>query len=231
MDSDFFRRFLEAISQDRIDAYRSDGADEATTAARYLWNIALCESLYSPLQMCEIGLRNAVHRALTAHFGTDRWYDEPKARLECWASQQIQEAKKRIARRNKPLCPGRVVAELHFGFWTIFFNRYHDQTGLAAAVARRGFPGLPRKQRKIGALEKRFRRIRKLRNRVFHHERISHFRDLEQQHGEIVQAVGWMSPELEDMVLKLDRFTQIYRDGIDPWLEKINEHWTKGDNA
>ncbi|MFW5733183.1 MAG: hypothetical protein ACOCZU_08200, partial [Planctomycetota bacterium] len=109
MDSDFFRRFLEAISQDRIDAYRSDGADEATTAARYLWNIALCESLYSPLQMCEIGLRNAVHRALNAHFGTDRWYDEPKARLDCWASQQIQEAKKRIVRRNRPLCPGRVV--------------------------------------------------------------------------------------------------------------------------
>jgi hypothetical protein len=38
-----------------------------------------------------------------------------------------------------------------------------------------------------------------------------------------------MSPELEDMVLKLDRFTETYRNGIDPWLEKIKQHWPEGD--
>jgi hypothetical protein len=229
MDSDFFRKFMKAVSKERLDVYRQDGADEALTVARYLWNIALCEALYSPLQTCEIGLRNAIHQALTAHFGTDQWYDGSKARLGSWASQQIQEAKDRIKKRRKPLLPGRVVAELHFGFWTAFLNRYHDQTGLAAAVARHGFPGLLRRQRKVGSLEKRFRRIRGLRNRVFHHERISHFRDLEQQHGAIVQCIGWMSPELEDMVLKLDRFTETYRNGIDPWLEKIKQHWPEGD--
>ncbi|MFP4106715.1 MAG: hypothetical protein ACLFVU_11570 [Phycisphaerae bacterium] len=227
MDSDFFQRFLKAVSNDRIDAYRKDGADEATTAARYLWNIALCESLYSPLQMCEIGLRNAVHHALTAQFGTDQWYDRPNTRLDKWAHNQVQEAKSRIAKRGKPLQPGRVVAELHFGFWTTFFNRYHDQTGLAAAVAGRAFPGLPRRQRKVGSLEKRFRRIRNLRNRVFHHERISHFKDLPEQHGLIVQAIGWMSPELEDMVLKLDRFAETHGNGIDPLLDTVRQHWSK----
>jgi len=33
--------------------------------ARYLLNVALCESLYAPLHLCEIGLRNAIHRELT----------------------------------------------------------------------------------------------------------------------------------------------------------------------
>ena len=102
-------------------AYRQDGADEITTLARYLWNIAVCESLYSPLQMVEIALRNAAHAAFSHHYKTDKWYDN--APSNPFGQRQLDIAKESLAKRNKPVTPGHVVAELHFGFWTAFFNR------------------------------------------------------------------------------------------------------------
>lgn len=42
-------------------------------------------------------------------------------------------------------------------------------------------------------LDQRWKRIRDLRNRVFHHERILHWNDLDQQHAEILEAIYWIS--------------------------------------
>jgi len=53
------------LAEERLASYGGDGADAPTQLARYLWNMALCESLYSPLQLAEIALRNHLHEALT----------------------------------------------------------------------------------------------------------------------------------------------------------------------
>ena len=57
MDGEFFTHIESILATERLDAYRQDGADEITTLSRYLLNMALCESLYSPLQFAEIALR------------------------------------------------------------------------------------------------------------------------------------------------------------------------------
>jgi len=36
--------------------------------------------------------------------------------------------------------------------------------------------------------------VRALRNRVFHHERIVHWKDLDAQHDLILQIIGWINP-------------------------------------
>ena len=46
-------------------------ADPCATLARYLLNMALCESLYSPLQLCEIALRNAMNEELREEYIAD----------------------------------------------------------------------------------------------------------------------------------------------------------------
>ena len=81
MKSRFFDNLQIALASERLDAYRQNGASPLITLARYLWNIALCESLYSPLQMAEIALRNALQQGLSIRFKTEEWYDD----RNCWS--------------------------------------------------------------------------------------------------------------------------------------------------
>ena len=65
--------FEGAVSRERLAAYKdhppAGTTAEALALARYMLNMMLCESLYSSLQMCEVGLRNAIHRELSRLIG------------------------------------------------------------------------------------------------------------------------------------------------------------------
>lgn len=224
MNIAFFQQVESILATERLDAYRQDGAGLAATLARYLWNMSLCEALYSPLQIAEIALRNAVHGWLSGHFQTERWYDAATA-LPVWQQQQIQGAREKLQNDRKAVTPGRMVAELHFGFWTGFFNKSHARSGLGHALAGQVFAHAPRPERDMKKLDARWHIIRTLRNRVFHHERIIHWKDLETKHEEILRVIGWISPELLELTRALDRFTAIRRQGLDPWINRIRHHW------
>ncbi|MFM2243217.1 MAG: hypothetical protein RLZ97_2072, partial [Verrucomicrobiota bacterium] len=208
-----------------IDAYRQDGVDPKLTLARYMLNMALSESLYPTLQFAEIALRNAVHREVTARCGTDAWYDSPQSRLTPWQQDKVTEAKATLRRNRKPLTPGRIVAELTFGFWTGFFNNPHARTGIGAFLSRKAFRHAPASEQYQAKLDRRWQDIRDLRNRVFHHERILHWRDLDARHQAILEIVSWMSPELHDLANSLDRFAALRMAGLKPWLSKLGRHW------
>jgi hypothetical protein len=223
MNVNFFQQVEAHIHPERLDAYRRDGVDDVTTLGRYLLNMALCESLYSPLQITEITLRNALHKSLSTKARSEFWMD--RISLPYWQSEQIEAAKTRLHRQRKPLIPGRIVAELTFGFWVGFFTRPHMTSGLAYHIAKTSFAHAPKSERDIPDLSAKWQKVRDLRNRVFHHERTLHWQDLNDQHDNMLQLVGWMNPEMEEMARILDRFSQIRGDGLDPWLEKIQTHW------
>ncbi|MBI1783617.1 hypothetical protein HYR69_00605 [Candidatus Sumerlaeota bacterium] len=228
MNPTFFQQIESNLAQERLDAYRKDGATPAITLARYLWNMALCEALYSPLQIAEIALRNALHGCLTNRCGRDDWFNDAAflALLPSWQQQQLGDARQKLVADGKAVTPGQIVAELHFGFWTGFFNKAHAASGLGFALAHRVFRYAPRSEQDLKKMGARWRRIRELRNRVFHHERIIHWRDLYAQHAAILQTIAWISPELHEMADALDRFTSIQRGGLDPWIVKIRHHWS-----
>ena len=223
MDPTFFRQVETHLNPERLGAYRRDGVDDASTLARYLLNMALCESLYSPLQFAEISLRNAMHASLTSRAGTDTWYDTIP--LPPWQNEQVIAATDHLTKAGKPVSPGRVVAELTFGFWVGFFTRPHITSGLAYYVAKTAFGNAPKSERDVAKLRARWQKVRDLRNRVFHHERVLHWQDLETQHDRMLQLIGWMNPELEQLARMLDRFTQVRGDGLTPWLDKLRCNW------
>lgn len=227
MNPVFFQEIEGILHTERINAYRQDGVDEKTTLGRYLLNMALCEALYPALQFSEIALRNAVHREMSARCGSDSWYDSAQARLTYWQQDKVSEAKRALSRLGKPLTPGRIVAELNFGFWTGFFNNPHARTGIGAFLSRRAFPHGPRAEQVQSKLARRWKDIRDLRNRVFHHERILHWRDLDQRHQSILDVIDWMSPELKDFTTALDRFVAIRQAGLRPWVDQIQNQWPK----
>jgi len=224
MNNEFFNEVETALAVERLDAFRLDGASPLIALARYLWNMALCESLYSPLQMAEVVLRNRIHACLTEQFSAEDWYTTAGLLLP-WQEALVDEAMKKFSADGKSAPPGQIVAELHFGFWTGFFNKAHESKGIAHSLAKPVFQYAPKYERATDKLGPRWNKIRNLRNRVFHHERILHWNDLSEQHKTMVETIGWISPELKEMAGVLDRFTMIHSAGIDPWKEKIQQHW------
>jgi hypothetical protein len=224
MNPGFFQQVETILAPERLDAYRQDGATPEVTLARYLWNMSLCEALYPPLQMAEIALRNALHHSLTTRYHSQQWYDTITG-LPQWQQNQLTDARAKLVKDGKPVTPGRMVAELHFGFWTGFFNKSHAQTGLGHALAHHVFVHAPRAERDMKKLDARWKRIRDLRNRVFHHERVIHWNDLDTQHRAILEVIRWIAPELHEMAAALDRFSTVRQQGLNPWIDKIQHHW------
>ncbi len=224
MNLDFFRGVESALATERLGVYRQDNASHAIALARYLWNMALCETLYSPLQIVEIALRNAIHSALSNREGSDEWYNTINGLTE-WQQQQLKEGLSKLQKKNKPATPGRLVAELHFGFWTGFFNNEHARTGIGYALSHNVFKRAPKREQSMKSLDIRLSGIRDLRNRVFHHERIIHWTDLDDQHFAILELLGWISPDLQELASVLDRYTPVRRAGHSPWLHKLRCCW------
>ena len=226
MQDEFYKSIKTALSTERLDAYGADQPEPSIILARYLWNMALCESLYSALQLCEVALRNSIHRHLTHIFGREDWFDDSRFTLTPWAADEVQKAKARIVRMNKPPIPARIVAELQFGFWTsLFEDHYEKRTPFLPDAIKGVFPRLPKSLHHRKNRKNDLDKIRALRNRVFHHERIIHWKDLDEQHAAILRVIGWISPELHEMAGVLDRFTALRRKGLEPWLNSIRHRW------
>lgn len=224
MQRDFFARVEKAISSERLSVYASDGVDEKTAFARYLLNMALSQALYVPLQLCEVALRNAIHSYLVTVVRREDWFDEPSFRLTEWGASEVRKAKDKLARAQKPVTPGRVVAELQFGFWTSMFEAHYERTPFLPRGIKGVFPYLPKSLHNRKDRKNDLEHIRNLRNRVFHHERLLHWRDLDQQHALLLRLIGWLNPTLHELAFRLDRFTLIRQAGLGPWRAILDPH-------
>lgn len=74
----------------------------------YFWNIDLIEALVPCLHAVELALRNSIHAALTAQYGTKMWFYEPGV-LESSELIGLGRALQSAARKP-PLRDGRIVA-------------------------------------------------------------------------------------------------------------------------
>lgn len=221
----YWKKLERCLSGDRLSVYGQDQPGHRLIAARYLWNIALCEALYAPLHLLEVGLRNAVHNAMTAATHSDSWYDQ--VTLTPWGHEQVGKAKTSIARSRKEILPGRVVAELHFGFWTSMFESHYESPSARFLLAgiRATFPHMPKSLHNRKRIKADLDRIRILRNRVFHHERIIHWKDLPEQHNLLLRFLEWMSGDLREIAAIVDKFDAAYRNGVDPILVQLDSHF------
>ena len=226
--SQYFSEFQRAVSDSRLKPYlnHSLNGDAAQAFGTYLWNLALCESLYPILQGIEVALRNSIHNAASAEFGDEFWF---KSHLTGYERKQIEEIEKSFSKLKTPVTPGRFIAECNLGFWENLFNGHHEHI-LWRKMLRATFPHAPRHLRERRGIRARLDRIRRLRNRVFHHEPIWHLRDLEQQHQLILETIGWISPAMLAVTRLLDRFPSVYTRGAQPYateLENIAQDWAR----
>jgi hypothetical protein len=197
----------QALSLERFARYLAWAAgDRSRAVALYTLNTQLSECLYTPLQMLEIALRNRIHVVMSAALH-DRWYDEPQCQLSRSQAEQVAHAKSDLSYEGKDLAPSRVVAALTFGYWTAFFNTDYENLWrhhLWRIVARSPGRRLRRKD-----FSSQLTPIRRLRNRIAHHEPILEW-NLPKHYGNMVQLTEWLSPAAAAWCREHCRFDDLY---------------------
>lgn len=197
------KAFDRTITADRLAPYLvASGDDKEAAVKMYVANTRLCEAFYTPLQGVEVALRNAMNGEMVARLGVD-WLEQRKAPLQPYHRAKVDEASQTLTEGGKPITNPGLVAELSFGFWVGILGPKYENS-LWRITLYKAFPTRPKgtERKEIqGALNA----IRRLRNRVMHHERILH-RHLVDDHALILEVLGWICPSTQAWVSAHSRF-------------------------
>lgn len=223
--------FERSVSRPRLRRYLRDYPDTLDAIAVYLWNLSLCSALYPSLQCLEVTYRNALDAALKSYWGTDRWFDD-QALLLSNEWDKVQDVKSLLVRQGKSIDPGRVIAELSFGFWVALYSKPYAAR-VVHPTLRSVFSNAPKHLRKQQVIGDRLQEVRKLRNRIFHHEPIWHWTQarsglpdraaLMTQYEDILLLTGWIETGQSKIVHTIDRFRQVHDEGWTPLRAKVDE--------
>jgi hypothetical protein len=189
--------FDKYVSSERLAAYIAYARGDRQTAIRlYERNTELSEALYGVLQGLEVTLRNAIHDLMTRKSGDVNWYDA--FAFQDSELTEIDQAKAKIIERAATVTPGRIVAELKFGFWVRLFSHTYDKK-LWVPHLRTIFP--VRLDGSRSFVHGRLVDLKTLRNSIAHHERITcGKRNLQKDYEELLQTIGWINPSMRRWV-------------------------------
>ena len=215
-----YNQITNVFSLERLENYgKLDNADKETVLARYLWNIAISQSLYNLLHIFEIILRNKIDRALISAVGQEDWYN--KITFDTYTEDMLNNALEKLAAKNKQPDNGRLIAELNFGFWTSLFNKSFANCKFQAVILKKTFSNYPASQRTHKFLYAKLEKMRMLRNRISHYERIIHWKDLSAQHDLLLEMIKAIDVNAYAIAFETDTFYDIYNSGIAPWKDKV----------
>lgn len=180
------------------------GGDAERALELYDWNAQVSAALLRDLAHLEVALRNAYDRVLAAwRPGPAHWtvagqqvfapVFRTRNRRRVDVNQQPREAlRKAMAAAGGPAAtPGKVVAELMFGFWRFLSSAAHEKTLWVPCLHRAFPPGTDRRRDVDGPVG----RLHDLRNRVAHHEPLLHT-DIGGRLRELLAVAAMLDPDL-----------------------------------
>jgi hypothetical protein len=199
------------FSTERLEPYlRHHDNDFEKSLQHYKANIKISEAFYPLLSVLEIGLRNNFDNQLKRLFQDDQWHENSNfiKIVSRFQIERISEARTSILREKKQVTSGKIISELSFGFWTSLLDSRFERT--LWKNLRLSFPNCPKSIRKRKTMSSKFNGIRKLRNRIFHHEPISWNIDvLINYRNEIVEGIDWLDKDLVNWCEDLMHVNQI----------------------
>jgi hypothetical protein len=169
----------------------------------YAWNAQVSGALLTPLHICEVVIRNAVSDALTSVYG-DRWAWQQSFERSLKNKGTYSPRQDLLKTRDniKIQTTGKLIPEMKFVFWQKMFIRSHDDR-LWNPHLIQIFPNLdstkPIEQLRMDIYNE-LEEIRKLRNRIAHHEPIF-TRDLENDFQKIINLVRFRCSSTADWLL------------------------------
>lgn len=185
-----------ALSAPRMSTYEiatQMSSNSGSSALRlYAWNAETSGALLAPLHICEVVIRNTVADALATVYG-DKWPWVQAFELSLPNPQHGYSPRRDLqSARKKGGSTGKVIPELSFVFWQkMFTSRYdvriwlpHLHSVLPSIGDSKPVPQLR------DDIYKKLERVRRLRNRIAHHEPIFK-RDLDADYQVIHQLVRY----------------------------------------
>lgn len=188
--------------------------DRARALALYEWNVTLAQALMRDIAHFEIALRNAYDTAIESRWsGSDHWLLDPEspAVTPIWRVKKDRSGLKRgsdVNYRNRRAVddairrcggvnakPGKVMAELNFGFWRHLTSASHEKT-VWVPYLYHAYP--PRIKR--ATVDKIIGDINDVRNRIAHHEPIfdrlkEPSQEPERLHADLMRVFNMIAPE------------------------------------
>ncbi len=197
-----------SLSRERLTKYIGWAGGELYQAVRlYERNTALSEALYGVIQGLEVELRNSFHESLCSFVGREDWYDF--LHFERWELDSIQKAKTAAARGSGFARPGKVIAELTLGFWVGLTASLYEKR-LWVPCLYKAFPFKRVNRRELYA---KLDDVRRLRNRIAHHEPILD-RSLLHSYGEILQISSWINPIVSEWIDATNCFVERWEESV-----------------
>lgn len=196
----------KSLSAPRVGTYEAvkDASGNNLTTEQalelYAWNANVSASLLAPLHICEVTIRNAIAEAIEAKYGPNwPWSTAFETSLPTPNGPGYHPRKDLLEVRVKQPTVGKIIPELKFAFWQRMFTSRHDQR-LWTPYLKAVLPNIPTTQTTEQARQHLFdelENIRKLRNRIAHHEPIFS-RNLGSDFQKIYQLVALRCPDTAD---------------------------------
>lgn len=173
-----------------------------------MWNCALSEAFYLPLQMAEIAARNAIHRALIARVGNN-WFQD--AKLTGLLSQRYQTElanciAEETAQHGANMTCHHVCSGMTFGFWehltTKRFHRLLWKWGI-----QHNFPNAPMGTTPLD-LHDLIEKVRRWRNRIAHHKAIFDKGPASKYH-DTISLIRWVCTDTASWVASISNVQQV----------------------
>lgn len=184
------------------------GGEKAAALELYRWNMELSAAFFVPMQICEVGVRNAIVTAIESVYGAN-WPWEKGFQISLRNPDTGYSPRRDLLDLASKLpTSGKIVAELKFIFWERMFTRSHD-AAIWNSRFRTAFPYADRARTVqqlradgFAALQK----IRDLRNRIAHHEPIFR-RDVQEEYDRLRAIIAWVDPVVAAWVDKVQQVT------------------------
>ena len=206
------RKAIERIiSIERLEPYLKHHLNDFDKAVEhYKANIEISEAFYPLLSILEIGLRNNFDYQLKRRFDDDNWFENSEfvKIVSRFQIDRVSEARNSILREKKEITTGKIISELSFGFWTSLLDSKFEKT--LWKNLRLAFPNCPKNIRQRKTMSSKLNGVRRLRNRVFHHESITwSISALANYQQEIIEGIDWLDKGLLEWSNELIRFDEV----------------------
>lgn len=206
--ADQLHHLPDVLSAPRFATYlQARAGDRADALALYRWNLEVSAAFLVPLHVLEVTLRNAIVDAIEGvHGGTWPWSagfirslpNPPAPNYSPTRDLQV------LSRQHQT--SGKIIADLKFVFWERMLTSRHQ----GRIWDRAFYIVFPNSLQTLGGssqarseLREDIEEIRKLRNRIAHHEPIF-MRPIYDDLDAIYRAVSWRSATAADWLAEID---------------------------
>lgn len=209
---------LEAVlSVNRLSTYRNYvlqefGSDDLDKALQlYAWNAQTSSAYLLPLHLYEVILRNAIADALSLRYGKNWAYELYFENSLPDPAHGYSPKRDLLSVRVQHTTIGKIIPELKFAFWEQMLTKRHDGRIWNTHI-KTVFPFLP-----VTATTAQSRsllngfcyNIRKIRNRIAHHEPIFNQATLHTALADIQSSIGFRSSEAKAWLTQLETVSQL----------------------